>query len=184
MTEKEKMLSGFLYNSGNPDLIKDRMIAKDLCYEFNNTKPSDKDEQEKIIRKLFGGTKEIFNIEAPFFCDYGYNISIGDNFFVNHNTVILDCASVNIGNNVFIGPNCGIYTVNHPLDKDTRNEGLEYAHSIDIGDNVWIGGGVTILPGVTIGDNSVIASGSVVNKDIPNNVLAAGVPCKVIKRID
>jgi len=120
-------------------------------------------------------------ITAPFWCDYGSNIEIGENFYTNHNCVILDCAKVTFGDNVLIGPNCGFYTAGHPLDAVRRNQGLEYARPIHIGHNVWIGGGVQVAPGFTIGDDAVIGAGSVVTKDIPTGVLAAGNPCRVIR---
>lgn len=130
-----------------------------------------------------GSTKENFLIEQPFMCDYGYNIAIGENFYSNHNLVILDCANVTFGDNVFVAPNCAFYTACHPIDYKTRNKGLEFAKPIKVGSNVWIGGNVVVLAGVTIGDNTVIGAGSVVVKDIPSNVVAFGNPCKVIKEI-
>jgi len=126
---------------------------------------------------------ESFCITAPFWCDYGYNIEIGENFYTNHNCVILDGAKVKFGDNVFVAPNCGFYTAGHPIDFQRRNAGLEYAYPITVGDNVWFGGGVQVMPGVTIGSNVVIASGSVVNRDIPDNVVAAGNPCRVVRPI-
>lgn len=173
MTEKEKMLAGELYDANyNKDLEKEREIAKDLCYNYNNLKPSDHENQIKIMRKLLGKTKEKFRIEPTFMCDYGYNIEIGENFYSNHNLIILDAGKVKFGDNVFIAPNCSFYTAGHPLDVLNRNKGLEYAKPIEVGDNVWIGGNVTVLPGVKIGDNTVIGAGSVVTKDIPSNVVA------------
>ena len=136
-----------------------------------------------LIKNILGKTTDHFHIEQPFYCDYGYNIEIGENFYTNHNVVILDCARVTFGDNVFIAPNCGFYTAGHPLDAERRNKGLEDAKPITVGSNVWIGGGCTILPGVTIGDNTVIGAGSVVTKDIPANVLAFGNPCKVVREI-
>ena len=130
-----------------------------------------------------GKTKGSFLIEQPFACDYGYNIEIGENFYAKVNVVILDCAKVTFGNNVLIAPNCGFYTVNHPLDAENRNKGLEHALPIIVGDNVWIGAGCRVLPGVTISDNAIIGAGSVVVKDIPANVLAVGNPCKVIRQL-
>ena len=182
MTEKEKMLAGILYDANNDkNLFKERMLCKDICFEYNNVKPSDTKTQELLIKKLLGKTKDKFSILAPFWCDYGYNIEIGENFFANHNCVILDCAKVTFGDNVFIAPDCGFYTAGHPLDYERRNQGLEYAYPITVGNNVWIGAGVRVMPGVTIGDNVVIGAGSVVTKDIPSNKIAYGNPCKVVK---
>lgn len=184
MTEKEKMQKQMLYDANyDEDLIRERTVCKELCYEYNQLRPSQTSEQASLIRKLFGKTKNAFCITAPFWCDYGYNIEIGENFYTNHNCVILDGAKVTFGDNVFIAPNCGFYTAGHPIDAERRNQGLEYAYPIAVGDNVWIGGGVQVLPGVTIGSNVVIGSGSVVNKDIPDNVVAAGNPCHVIRPI-
>ena len=184
MSEKDKMLAGILYDANNDkELIKDRCKAKDICFEYNNLKPSDCENKDRLIKKLFAKTGKQIIVEQNFWCDYGYNIEIGENFFANHNTVILDCAKVTFGDNVFVGPNCGFYTAGHPIDFERRNQGLEYAYPIKVGDNVWIGAGVHIMPGVTIGSNVVIGGGSVVTKDIPNNVVAFGNPCKVIRNI-
>ena len=184
MTEKEKMLAGRIYDaSHDKDLLKERILCKELCYDFNNLRPSQIKEQETVIRKLFGKIKEKFSIMAPFWCDYGYNIEIGENFFANHNCVILDCAKVIFGDNVFVAPDCGFYTAGHPIDTARRNAGLEYAYPIIVGDNVWIGGGVKVMPGVTIGNNVVIGGGSIVTKDIPDNVVAVGNPCRIIRQI-
>ena len=185
MTEKEKMLEGMLYDANyDKELEKERLFAKDLCHEYNSIKPSLKVDRDSIISKLFGSTKNNFEIVQPFFCDYGYNIHIGENLFFNYNCVILDCAKVTFGDNVFVGPNCGFYTAGHPIDFKTRNKGLEYAKPITVEDNVWIGGNVVVLAGVTIGSGSVVAGGSVVTKDVPKNVVVAGNPCRVIKEID
>ncbi|MBE6335046.1 MAG: sugar O-acetyltransferase [Bacteroidales bacterium] len=185
MTEKEKMLRQLIYDANNDkDLIEERRVAKELCYDFNNLRPSDTDGQQKIMRQLLGKTEgDSFCIVAPFWCDYGYNIEIGKNFFANHNTVILDGAKVKFGDNVFIAPNCGFHTAGHPIDFERRNQGLEYAYPITVGDNVWIGAGVQVMPGVTIGSNVVIGGGSVVVKDIPSNVVAVGNPCRVVRPI-
>ena len=184
MEEKEKMLSGLLYDANyDKSLIDERTKCKSLCVLYNGLSPSNVDERNKIIKKILGSTKQNFLIEQPFYCDYGYNISIGENFYANHNLIILDPGKVEFGDNVFIGPNCAFYTPQHPLDSETRNKGLEYAFPIKIGNNVWLGGNVVVLPGVSIGDNSVIGAGSVVTKNIPPNVIAAGNPCKVIREI-
>ena len=148
MTEKEKMQGQMLYDANNDDeLIQERTKAKDLCYEYNSLRPSDVVGQKEIMLNLLGTTKGDFSIVAPFWCDYGYNIHIGRNFFANHNTIILDGGKVVFGDNVFIGPNCGFYTAGHPIDAESRNKGLEYAYPIVVGDNVWIGAGVHVMPG-------------------------------------
>lgn len=184
MTEKEKMLKNLMYDANyDIELLNDRNKAKDLCFEFNNLKPSEKEEQIIVLKKLLGTVNNSFTITAPFWCDYGYNISLGENFYSNHNLVILDCAKVTFGDNVFVGPNCGFYTAGHPIDYERRNKGLEYAFPITVGNNVWFGAGVHVVPGITIGDNVVIGAGSVVVKNIPSNCVAAGNPCKVIREI-
>lgn len=183
-TEKEKAREGILYDANNDaELLAERLAAADMTYELNRLRPSQVAEREALFRRLFGKTGKVFSIVSPFFCDYGYNIEIGENFFMNMNCVILDGAKVTFGDNVFVAPGCGFYTAGHPLDAERRNAGLEYALPIRIGNNVWIGAQVCVLPGVTIGDNSVIGAGSVVTKDIPSGVLAAGNPCRVIRPI-
>ena len=172
-----------MYNPNTEDLINDRARAKDLCFKFNALPPSEREARKNIIKQLFSKTTDEFLIESSFYCDYGYNIEIGNNFYTNHNCVILDCAKVTFGDNVFIGPNCGFYTAIHPINAEERNSGIESAKPISIGNNVWIGGNVTVLPGVTIGDNTVIGAGSVVTKNIPPNVVAVGNPCRSIKQI-
>ena len=184
MTEKEKRDKGLIYNPNyNEELRKEIVNAQDLCFEYNNLKPSETNARIEKLKQILGKMGENCLIEQPFTCDYGYNIEVGDNFYANHNLIILDAAKVIIGDNVFIAPNCGIYTASHPIDIVERNKGLEYANSIKIGNNVWIGGNVTILPGVTIGDNVTIGAGSIVTKDIPANSIAYGNPCRVAKKI-
>ncbi|MDF2668955.1 MAG: maltose acetyltransferase [Paenibacillus sp.] len=184
MSEKEKAEKGLLYNANHDKaLIEERSFAKGLCYEYNQLHPKKVEERKTLIKKLLGKTRENFLIEQPFVCDYGYNIEIGENFYINHNSVMLDAAKITFGDNVFIAPNCGFYAAGHPLDAEQRNQGLEYAYPISIGNNVWIGGGVTVLPGVTIGDNTIVGAGSVVTKDIPSGVIAVGNPCRVIREI-
>lgn len=183
MTEKEKQQAGELYNGNDPELVAERVTAKKLCAEYNAITYNDYQKKERILDRLLMFRGENTWIEANFFCDYGYNIIIGDNFYSNHNLVILDCAEVTFGNNIFIGPNCGFYTAGHPVDAEQRNQGLEYAKPIKIGSNVWIGGNVCVMPGVTIGDNVVIGGGSVVVKDIPSGTVAVGNPCRVIREI-
>ena len=183
-TEKEKAREGILYDANNDaELVAERLAAADMTYELNRLSPSQVAEREAVIRRLLGRTGKNVSIVSPFYCDYGYNIETGENFFMNMNCVILDGAKVTFGDNVFVAPGCGFYTAGHPLDVERRNAGLEYALPIRIGNNVWIGAQVCVLPGVTIGDNSVIGAGSVVTKDIPSGVLAAGNPCRVIRPI-
>lgn len=183
MTEKEKMLAGKPYLAFGEELSNERQHAKVLNYELNQLHPLDLEKRQDILKKLLGKTGETFYVEPPFRCDYGYNIEIGENFYSNYNCTILDCAKVTIGNNVMFAPNVSLFTAGHPIHSEPRNEGIEYAFPITIGDNVWIGGNVVVNPGVSIGENCVIGSGSVVTKDIPANSIAVGNPCRVIKEI-
>lgn len=182
-SEKTKMITGKPYLAFEKELVTERQFARDLVFEFNTLGPRENKKRKQILKRLFGKTQKNFFIEPPFHCDYGYQIEIGDNFYANFNLVVLDCAKVIFGDNVFIGPNVGIYTAGHPIHAEKRNEGYEHAFPITIGNNVWIGGHVVINPDITIGDNTVIASGSVVTKDIPANVIAMGNPCKVYREI-
>jgi len=185
MTEKEKCVAGLLYNANyDQELIQERIAAKDFCGEYNQLKNSDTEGRTSLLKKILGKSGQNICIEPTFWCDYGYNIEAGENFYANHNLVILDCAKVTFGDNVFIGPNCSFYTASHPIDAKQRNEGLETAHPIQVGNNVWFGGNVVVLPGISIGDNSVIGAGSVVTKDIPDNVVAVGNPCKPVRNIE
>ena len=183
ISEKEKMLSGKAYKAFGEELFNERQYAKEQLFIFNALAPSEVDKRNEVIRRILGKTKQKFFIEPPFRCDYGYNIELGENFYSNYNLIILDCAKVTIGDNVLAGPNVAIYTAGHPLHNELRNQEYEYAFPVSIGNNVWIGGNVVINPGISIGDNCVLGSGSVVTKDIPSNVLAAGNPCKVIREI-
>lgn len=181
-SEKDKMLSGAYYNAMDEALVLERDQAKDLTYEYNRLRPSERAKGQEIMGRLIKA-RGTFHIEAPFYCDYGYNIEVGDGFYANHGCTILDVNRVTIGSNVLLGPHVQIYTATHPVDPAERLAGKEYAKAIEIGDNVWIGGGSIICPGVRIGDNAVVGAGSVITKDIPENTIAAGNPCRVIKGI-
>ena len=183
MTEKEKLQAGELYNGNDKELVAERINVKKLCLEYNSATYNDFQKKERLLGRIIPFKGENTWIEPDFFCDYGYNIMFGDNFYANHNLVIIDCAEVIFGDNIFIGPNCGFYTAGHPIDYKVRNTGLEYAKPIKVGSNVWFGGNVCVMPGVTIGDNVVIGGGSVVTKDIPSGVVAVGNPCRPIKDI-
>ena len=184
MTEKEKAAAGYLYNANyDAEILNDINRCNDLCFQFNQIKPSDRKSQSEVLKQIFGTMGNQVIVNAPFWCDYGYNTSVGDCFFANHNCQILDGGKVKFGDYVFIAPNCLFTTAEHALDVEQRNEGLEVALPITVGNNVWIGAGVTVLGGVTIGDNTVIGAGSVVTKDIPSNVIAVGVPCRVVREI-
>lgn len=178
------MIAGEIYQAMGRELFDERQHAKEQLYIFNHLEPSKIKARNQIIKKLFGSTTNLFFIEPPFRCDYGYNIFLGDNFYANFNLTVLDCAPVTIGANVMIGPNVSLFTAGHPVHPEPRVAGWEFAKPITIGDNVWIGGHSVINPGVTIGTNSVIGSGSVVTKDIPENVIAVGNPCRVIRSIN
>lgn len=180
----QQMMSGERYDALHPDLISRLEKVRDLLWEYNNLRPSQTGERDAIIYKLIGKRGRNCHINQPFRCDYGENISLGENFFANFNLTILDEAKVTIGRNAFIGPNVSMYTACHPLEAAERNKGIEWAEPITIGDNVWIGGGVTIVPGVTIGDNVVIGAGAVVTKSFPDNCVIAGNPARIIKYID
>ena len=177
------MLAGLPYKAWLDGLSEERMENKKRIYQYNLLAPDAVEEQEQLIKKILGKTGRHVHIEAPFHCDYGYNIEVGENFFANYNLTVLDVGLVRIGNNVQIAPNVSIYTAGHPVHPESRNSGYEYGIAITIGDNVWIGGNAVIMPGVTIGDNVVIGAGSIVTKDLPSNVIAAGNPCRVIREI-
>lgn len=181
---KEQMTSGDPYFANSPELASLRQHAQRTCYRYNQIDPKNYKERKSVIKGLFGATTNMFHIEQPFYCDYGFNIEIGDHFFSNYHLTILDGAPVKIGNNVMFGPNVSIYTAGHPIHHEIRNTNLEYALPVTIGNNVWIGGNVVINPNISIGDNTVIGSGSVITKDIPSNVVAVGNPCKVIRKIE
>ena len=184
MTEWEKAQNGYLYDANyDKKIVELRTRCAVLCYEFNNCRPSDVERQQELLSEILGSIKGTPVITAPFYCDYGVNISIGQNFYTNHNVTILDGARVTFGDNVFIAPNCVFSTAGHAIDSEQRNQGLEIALPITVGNSVWIGANVAVLPGVTIGSNTIIGAGSVVNRDIPDGVIAVGNPCRVIRRI-
>jgi maltose O-acetyltransferase len=180
MTEKEKMLAGELYDAFDMQLLSERAYAKRTTKLFNE---SDDENKIDILKKLFGKTGENFIIEPNFRCDYGSNIYVGENFYANYDCIILDVCKVTIGKNCLIAPRVCIFTATHPLDAEMRVSGKEYGKPVTIGDNVWIGGNAVINPGVNIGNNVVVASGSVVVKDIPDNVVVGGNPAKIIKQL-
>ncbi len=182
MNQKDRMLKGLPYLSFEDGLFEERQRAKELCYRVNNCMPSDVDTRNRYLKILIPNAKGDFYIEPPFGCYYGTNIILGENFYANYNLTVLDCARVIIGDNVLIAPNVCITTAGHPIHYMSRKK-YEYADEITIGNNVWIGANVVINPGVKIGDNSVIGSGSVVTKDIPENVVAVGNPCRVLREI-
>ena len=183
MNHKDRMLAGLPYRAWLDGLDQERLENKKKIYAYNNLRPEDHEGRDALIKAIFGKTGQKIFVEAPFRCDYGYNIEVGENFYANYNLVILDVGKVKIGDNAQIAPNVAIYTAGHPIHPDSRNSGYEYGIPITIGDNVWIGGNTCILPGVTIGSNVVIGAGSVVTKDLPDNVIAAGNPCRVIREI-
>lgn len=182
-TEKEKMLAGELYSAPDPQLSEERQFCRERLQEFNGSPEGDEEERSRILARLFGKETDVA-IQPPFYCDYGTNISLGEKVFFNFNCVVLDVMPVIIGDNVLFGPSVQIYTATHPLDAVERRSGLESAKAITIGSDVWIGGGAIICPGVTIGDRSVIGAGSVVTRDIPADVIAAGNPCRVMRVVE
>lgn len=185
MSQVDRMLSGKLYSCLVEDKEREEMHLKkaEFLDQFNATSYCDFKTREKLARGIFASVGKNFMMNKPFYCDYGCNITIGDNFYANFDCIFLDVAKITIGNHVFLGPRVCIYTAGHPIDKDVRNQELEYGYEVEIGNDVWIGGNTIINPGVTIADNVVIGSGSVVTKDIPSGVVAAGNPCRVIRPI-
>lgn len=183
MTEKDKMLSGHVYYACDLELIRELNFCKDKIAEYNRIQPTNLEERKVAIREILGESDENVFINQPFYCDYGKHIRVGKRFFANFNFTVLDEAYVTIGDDCFIGPNVGIYTACHSTDPIERNTRNEWAKPVTIGDNVWIGGGVTILPGVTIGNNVTIGAGAVVTKDVPDNEVWAGNPAKFIKKV-
>ncbi len=183
-TEKEKMLAGELYNSADPVLIKERQEARRKVRIYNQTLEYEGEKRTQLLKELLGSTGENVYMEPNIRFDYGYNTHVGESFFANFDCTILDVCEVRFGDNCMLGPGVQIYTATHPLDPTERNSGKEYAKPITFGNNVWIGGSAVITPGVTVGDNVVIAAGSVVTKDVPDNVVVGGNPARIIKNID
>ncbi|MEK1372814.1 sugar O-acetyltransferase [Limosilactobacillus fermentum] len=183
MSELEKLQAGLEYDFSDPEVAARKARAAQLCQEFNAIPATDPTAQEKKIREILGSAGPNLSVQSRFNCDYGLNIHVGHDFLTNYNLTILDIAKVTIGDHVMIGPNVDIYTVNHLLDKEGRRHYHATALPVTIGNDVWIGGKATILPGVTIGDNVVVAAGAVVTKDVPSNTIVAGVPARVIKEL-
>lgn len=183
MNQRERMLVGLPYKAWLDGLGEERLACKRKIYAFNRLSPDEWSKVPELLKQILGKTGKNVYIEAPFHCDYGWNIEVGENFFANYNFTVLDVGKVTIGKNAQIAPNVSIYTAGHPIHPDSRNSGYEYGIPVTIGDNVWIGGNTVIMPGVVIGDNVVIGGGSVVTKDIPDWSLAVGNPCRVIRKI-
>jgi maltose O-acetyltransferase len=181
-SEKEKMLAGELYNPLDPELVRDRLFVRERCMDFNQSRSADTAGRAQILEKIFGKQTDVW-LEPPFYCDYGTNITLGSKVFFNFNCVVLDVMAVHIGNHTMFGPSVQIYTAMHPVDADERRRGLEFAKPVRIGSDIWVGGGAIICPGVTIGDRTVIGAGSVVTRDLPADVFAAGNPCRVVKNL-
>ncbi len=181
-SERQKMLAGELYDPLDPELVAARERARDLCHALNATREAEREARRRILRELFGKGGDSVWVEPPFFCDYGSNIELGERVFFNFNCVVLDVCPVRIGSFTLFGPAVQIYTPMHPFDAELRRR-VEYGKPVEIGSDVWVGGGAIILPGVRIGSRTVIGAGSVVTRDIPEGVFAAGNPCRVIREI-
>ncbi|MDE7241133.1 sugar O-acetyltransferase [Desulfovibrio sp.] len=182
MNQRERMLAGLPYIPGRDGLQELYDACHQKIFRYNALSP-DAEERDGLLRSILGKCGRIVTIMGPFYCDYGFNIEVGERFFANYNFTVLDVAKVSIGDNVLCAPNVSIYTASHPLHPESRNSGYECGISVSIGDNVWIGGNVVINPGVTVGDNAVIGAGSVVTRDIPDNMVAAGNPCRVLRAV-
>lgn len=180
-SERERMLAGELYLASDPELLAARLRTRQRLVAYNASRPDEAERRRLLLAELFGRLDGKVEIEPPFFCDYGENIRAGDNLYMNFNCVVLDCAAVTFGSNVLLGPAVQIYAATHPTDPAVRRSGRELAAPVTIGDDVWIGGGAIICPGVTIGSGTSIAAGSVVVRDLPSGVVAAGNPCRVIR---
>ncbi len=183
MNQLERMLKGDLYISDAEELNEMKTFLLERMYQFNHSNYNDFQLRDKLIKEILGGHKDRLKITPPVYFDYGKHTFIGKDFYANFDCIFLDVNTITIGDNVMFGPRVGLYTAGHPIDTDIRNEGLEFGLPIKIGHNVWIGGNAIVMPGVTIGDNTIIGAGSVVTKDIPANVIAIGNPCKVLRNI-
>ncbi|OED59722.1 sugar O-acetyltransferase [Acholeplasma laidlawii] len=183
MGQLKRMLSGELYMAEGEELGKIRDNMLDKLYQYNHAHYNNHKLRDELIKEILGGYKDKLKITPPVYFDYGKHTFVGKNFYANFDCIFLDVNTITIGDNVMFGPRVGLYTAGHPIDKDVRITGLEYGLPITIGNNIWIGGNVVVMPGVHIGDNTIIGSGSVVTKDIPSDVIAAGNPCKVIRNI-
>ena len=182
-SEKEKMLGGLPYNAADAELVAERKAARKLLFLFNNFDPDNEGEERWILERLLPNAGANINITPPFYCDYGYNVRTGENFYANYGCTLLDVTPITIGRDVKLGPSVKIFTATHPLDAGERASGIESGKPVTIGDRVWLGGGAIICPGVTIGADSVIGAGSIVTRDIPAGVLAAGNPARVIRQL-
>ncbi len=185
MTEYEKMISGELYNASDAELVRMRKKARDLLNKLNSSVQDIKNgDRLALCKKLFGKVGSGLWLQPPFYCDYGKNIELGENVYLNFNCILLDVAKIIIGSNVMLGPNVQIYTAGHPLDAQERRRGLEFGKTVHIGNDVWIGGSAVLCPGIKIGDESIIAAGAVVAKDVPSKTVVGGNPVKVLKELD
>ncbi|MDS0260272.1 sugar O-acetyltransferase [Haloarcula sp. S1CR25-12] len=183
-SEKEKMLAGELYDPADPELVADRVRARELVRLYNRTGATDRESRALLLDELFGSVGETPTVEPPFRCDYGEQITVGDRFFANFGCVFLDVCSITFGDRCLLGPSVHVYTATHPLDAESRAEGREYGKPVSVGDDVWIGGQAVLNPGVDVGDRSVVASGAVVTRDVPEGVVVQGNPAEVVKELD
>ena len=184
MTEREKMELGLLYDPGDEDITAEQILCLDILYEYNNTRPTEPERRQELLKKMFGSIGENCYIEIPFHANFGgKHVFMGDWVYCNSDTTLVDDGNIYIGNRVMFGPDVSVVTAAHPINAELRSRNLQYNRDVHIGDNVWIGAGAIILPGVSIGENSVIGAGSVVTKDIPANVVAYGNPCRVAREV-
>jgi maltose O-acetyltransferase len=183
-SEKEKMLAGELYDASDPVLVAERERARERTRQYNGTAPDEHERRETLLRELFGSVGDDVSVEPPVRCDYGYNVHVGDGFYANVDCVFLDVCRIDVGRNCLLGPGVHVYTATHPIDAATRIEGPERGDPVTVGDDVWLGGRAVINPGVTVGDRSVVASGAVVTRDVPSDVVVGGNPATVVKELD